>query len=166
MAASNPLDILLQHDRWATHQIIDACKKLTPEQFSQRFEMGPGSLQATITHMIGAINAWCDTLARRALRPRIEHSGIAYSPEELLGLNDQSHDELDQLAKSHPVEEMVTRMLKEKEYLLTRGAVVTHVTTHGMHHRAQCLNMLRHLGVKPLPMSSVHEWFRTVEMPQ
>ena len=24
---------------------------------------------------------------------------------------------------------------------------LVHVTTHGMHHRAQCLNMLRHLGV-------------------
>lgn len=27
------------------------------------------------------------------------------------------------------------------------GAALVHVTTHGMHHRAQCLNMLRHLGV-------------------
>jgi uncharacterized damage-inducible protein DinB len=32
------------------------------------------------------------------------------------------------------------------------------VTTHAMHHRAQCLNMLRHLGVTPLPPSSVAEW--------
>ena len=29
----------------------------------------------------------------------------------------------------------------------TLGAALVHVTTHGMHHRAQCLNMLRHLGV-------------------
>jgi uncharacterized damage-inducible protein DinB len=36
--------------------------------------------------------------------------------------------------------------------------VLTHVTTHGMHHRAQCLNMLRQLGVTPLPPSSVTEW--------
>ena len=27
-----------------------------------------------------------------------------------------------------------------------------------MHHRAQCLNMLRQLGVTPLPPSSVAEW--------
>jgi uncharacterized damage-inducible protein DinB len=27
-----------------------------------------------------------------------------------------------------------------------------------MHHRAQCLNMLRKLGVTPLPKSSVAEW--------
>jgi uncharacterized damage-inducible protein DinB len=27
------------------------------------------------------------------------------------------------------------------------GTALVHVTTHGMHHRAQCLNMLRHMGV-------------------
>jgi uncharacterized damage-inducible protein DinB len=37
------------------------------------------------------------------------------------------------------------------------------VATHGVHHRAQCLNMLRHLGVKPLPLSSVAEWSRTAD---
>jgi uncharacterized damage-inducible protein DinB len=32
-------------------------------------------------------------------------------------------------------------------YRFTVGAMLVHVTTHGMHHRAQCLNMLRRLGV-------------------
>jgi hypothetical protein len=32
-----------------------------------------------------------------------------------------------------------------------------------MHHRAQCLNMLRHIGLTPLPLSSVLEWIRTVD---
>ena len=36
--------------------------------------------------------------------------------------------------------------------------MITHIATHGMHHRAQCLNMLKHLGVNPLPKSSVAEW--------
>ena len=41
---------------------------------------------------------------------------------------------------------------------MTRGATIVHVTTHGTHHRAQCLNILRQLGVTPLPPSSVAEW--------
>jgi uncharacterized damage-inducible protein DinB len=47
--------------------------------------------------------------------------------------------------------------------LLSRGGVITHVATHGMHHRAQCLNMLRQLGVTPLPKSSVVEWMVTAD---
>jgi len=41
---------------------------------------------------------------------------------------------------------------------MTRGTVVAQVTTHGVHHRAQCLNMLRRLDITPLPPSSVAEW--------
>ena len=58
---------------------------------------------------------------------------------------------------------MVTRVREGQVIRLTRAGVITQVTTHGMHHRAQCLNMLRHLGVKPLPPSSVIEWVRAVD---
>ena len=37
--------------------------------------------------------------------------------------------------------------LAGQTHRFTLGAALVHVTTHGMHHRAQCLNMLRHLGV-------------------
>ena len=45
----------------------------------------------------------------------------------------------------------------------TRSAALLHVLTHGMHHRAQCLNMLRQLGVSPLPLSAVVEWMLMVD---
>jgi uncharacterized damage-inducible protein DinB len=44
MAESDPLQILLAHDRWATEQVLDACGRLTEEQFQRRFDIGPGSL--------------------------------------------------------------------------------------------------------------------------
>jgi uncharacterized damage-inducible protein DinB len=54
---------------------------------------------------------------------------------------------------------MVTRVTRAGQTIrLTRAAVFAQITTHGMHHRAQCLNMLRQLGVTPLPPSSVAEW--------
>ena len=37
MPTSNPTEILLAHDRWATRQILESCTKLTPEKFHQRF---------------------------------------------------------------------------------------------------------------------------------
>ncbi|HET6247222.1 MAG TPA: hypothetical protein VFE47_05925 [Tepidisphaeraceae bacterium] len=33
---SDPMEILLRHDKWATGQIIDACEKLAPAQFAQK----------------------------------------------------------------------------------------------------------------------------------
>jgi uncharacterized damage-inducible protein DinB len=161
MPASDPLDILLAHDRWATRQILNVCGKLAPEHFHRRFEMGPGSLHDTVTHMLAAMRVWADLLAGREQRERLE--GTNRSVEELRRLQDQIADDLEASARAHPLEGMVVRVRGGQSFPITRGAVLTHVATHGMHHRAQCLNMLRQLGVSPLPPSSVVEWTRMAE---
>jgi uncharacterized damage-inducible protein DinB len=159
MPSTNPLDILLAHDRWATKQVLDACSKLTPEQFHQRFEMGPGSLHDTTTHIIQAMRNWCDTLAAQEARPRLDPTEQR-TTDQLLALLDETTGDFAALARSHPVDGIVSRLLPGKTYSFSRGVVLMQVMTHGTHHRAQCLNMLRQLGVKPLPMSSVIEWIR------
>lgn len=164
MATTNPLDILLAHDRWATGLILEECAILTPEQFHQRFEIGPGSLHDTTTHMLGAMRFWGDLLADRAERPRLE--GTTNTPAELIKLHDEIAGDLEATARKHPLDHTVQRIRQGKTYIFTRGSVLTHVATHGVHHRAQCLNMLRHLGVKPLPPSSVTEWSFMEDSPQ
>jgi uncharacterized damage-inducible protein DinB len=164
MPTSNPLDILLAHDRWATTQILTACAKLTPEQFHQRFEMGPGSLHDTATHILAAMQVWGDLLAGREQRPRLE--GSKRSIADLRILLDTIADDIAASARAYPLDQIVTRVREGKTYHFTRGVVLMQVTTHAMHHRAQCLNMLRQLGVQPLPPSSVIEWCRMVDTQQ
>ena len=156
MPTSDPIEILLAQNRWATRTLIEACATLPSDQFHQRFEMGPGSLHDTITHVLAAMRGWGDMLAGREQRPRLE--GEHRTPKELLELLDEISDDLEASAGAHPTDELVTGSRGGKSYTFTRGGVLTHVTTHGMHHRAQCLNMLRRLGVDPLPPSAVVEW--------
>ncbi|MGD0540493.1 MAG: DinB family protein [Tepidisphaeraceae bacterium] len=158
---SDPLDILLAHDRWATGQILSACETLTPEQFHRRFDIGPGSLHDAATHILAAMRIWGDLLAGREERPRLE--GTTRTLAELRKLLDEIAADLAISARAHPLDQTVSRIREGKIHTYTRGAVLAHVTTHGMHHRAQCLNMLRHLGVKPLPPVSVAEWTRLVD---
>src|SRR5947207_8312794 len=101
MATSDPLDILLAHDRWATGQILDVCDKLAPEQFHRRFEMGPGSLHDTVTHMLAAMRVWADLLAGREQRERLE--GTNRSDEELSRLHDELADDLAESARARPL---------------------------------------------------------------
>lgn len=157
MPACDPLDILLRHDHWATGQIIAACEGLSSEQFHRRFEMGPGSLHDTLVHTLGAMRAWTDVLLQREMRPRPEQ-GAKQTPAELRAMLEESAAELSAVVRGKPVDQTVTRERGGTTHTFTRGAIATHVATHGMHHRAQCLNMLRHLGVSPLPKSSVTEW--------
>ncbi len=55
--------------------------------------------------------------------------------------------------------------LGDTSYRFMLGAMLVHVTTHGMHHRAQCLNMLRRLALPGtrdrLPEIDVLEWAAT-----
>jgi uncharacterized damage-inducible protein DinB len=159
MPESDPLQILLSHDRWASAGMLDVCDKLTDEQFHEPFEIGRGSVHDTLTHMAGAMRTWTDTLSGQSPRPRPETDGIRRTPEQLRELLEESWRELSAEVSRRPLGEMITRRTADGRTVdMTRGAVLVHVTTHGMHHRAQCLNMLRQLGVKPLPPSSVTEW--------
>ena len=123
--------------------------------------MGPGSLHDTVNHIIAAMRVWTDVLVGREVRPRLE--GTRRTLTELEQLAAAAATEFAAVAKAHPMDEIVVRERGGKKFPSTRGAVITQVTTHGMHHRAQCLNMLRHVGVTPLPMSSVIEWARFVD---
>ena len=159
MPESDPLAISLAHDRWATTQVLDACARLDPDPFHRRFDLGPGSLHDTLTHLVSAARTWNDTLAGRAPRPRPDGDGLSRTPGQLRELFEEAWEELATEARRRPLDELATRTLRDGRTLtLTRGAIVLHVTTHGMHHRAQCLNMLRHAGVSPLPPSGVTEW--------
>ncbi len=156
MPKYEPIKILLTHDRWATQNIIDSCAKLNSSQFHQDFQIGVGTLHHTITHIVEAMLRWSDLLAQCDPRPQLSEE--ERTPGQLSDLHQMATDEFSRLALEFPVGELVTGVRGGRSFTFTRGAVVTHVTTHGMHHRAQCLNMLRRLEVEPLPPSSVIEW--------
>ena len=48
------------------------------------------------------------------------------------------------------------------DFPFTRGVLLTHLLVHAIHHRAQCLNMLRHLNVPgvsdAIPDLDLNEW--------
>lgn len=157
MATSDPITILLQHNRWAMRGLLETCAGLSHEQFHQRFEMGCGSLHDNLRHVLGAMRGWGDMLAGREQRARIETEGEK-TPGELLALLDELADDIDASHAAHSdLSEVMTGERGGRTYSFTRGGVLTHVTTHGMHHRAQCSNMLRQLGVEAPPLAVV-EW--------
>lgn len=160
MPLSNPADILLAHDTWATERILDACAGLSDAQFHQVFKMGLGSLHDTLAHIMGAIRGWTDMLAGQPPSPRIEEAG-PYTVDQLRALLAEVAAAFNAVIDAHPLDDIATAERGGRSFAFPRGGVLTHVTTHGMHHRAQCLNMLRHLGVEPQPPSSVLQWMLT-----
>jgi uncharacterized damage-inducible protein DinB len=157
MPASDPTELLLVTNEWANRNIIDAARQLDDEQWHRTFEIGPGSLHDTILHILSAMRGWGNLLAGREQQPPLAGR---YTIDELGRMHDTLAADFANSARRHPLHEVVSGERGGRTFSFTRGAVITHVTTHGMHHRAQCLNMLRQLGVKQ-PQSAVIEWVLT-----
>src|SRR4029079_4659706 len=113
MPESDPLQILLSHDRWATVQLLHACGQLPPDQFHRRFDIGPGSLHDTLTHIIGATRSWTETLAGADARPRLETDGQRRTPEPLTPLLDEAPRELCDESRRRPLDETVSRRTRD-----------------------------------------------------
>ncbi|MGD9688510.1 MAG: DinB family protein [Phycisphaerales bacterium] len=187
--SADVVDILIASDAWGTRQLLRVCGALPGEQFHRRFEIGPGSLHDTITHMISAMRRWTDRLAERAVRapieaiaarPDLKGDARQRTPAELLALLDEAERDLlatmRALASAQGLGGMVTLEWpgakgEVKVYRFTCAAVIAHVATHGYHHRAQCLNMLRQLGApvpgvtSGYPELSAVDWQSEVESP-
>lgn len=153
---TDPHAVLFAHDRWANAQLYAACEALTPDQFTQPFDMGTGSIRNNLVHNLGAMQGWTDVLNETESRPRLEES--EYTLEQIRDLHDPICDDFEAAALRRPFDTVINRKRGEHSYTFTVGGIITHVTTHSVHHRAQCLNMLRQLGVEKLPMSSIMEW--------
>lgn len=153
------LDRLLGHDSWTTRQLLDLAGTLSEEQLDQVFDIGHRTVRKTFNHIVWNIECWTDLMKARTVRARPDSkatfASLAQRHEaasaEFLGFareitNQNRLDEkfLDSLDKPP----------KEKSF----GGAIVHLATHGMHHRAQLLVMLRRLGVKELPEGDALSW--------
>jgi uncharacterized damage-inducible protein DinB len=145
-----PIDVLLKHDEWATRRILEISLALSDDEFDQAFGIGPGSLRATLLHILTRYSFWADTIAER---------GASEKPARpRLGLRSSARAMLDALApaaadfRSVANEAMrsgahaIVKPAWSRVPVITKGAAIVHMCTHAMHHRAQCLIMLRRLG--------------------
>lgn len=182
--ASDGFEILLAHNRWGNEAILEACRGLTQEQFHRKFPIGVGErggLHLTMTHVISAMGRWADRIrqiapGRAALEPMSfvvpgmpPADARDRTVDELLAINAQNSNDLgDAIEKSRAIglgkvfEVPFPTPQGLQTVQLTRAAALTHVLTHGYYHRAQAMNMLKHLGVPGvsdnLPKTSVTEW--------
>src|SRR5215212_3278948 len=57
------LDLLVDHDRWATARLLEASGGLTEAQWDREFDVGHRTLRETFGHMIFNVPFWTAFLA-------------------------------------------------------------------------------------------------------
>src|SRR5690349_13120004 len=64
------LDRLLEHDRWATTQLLELCRGLTDAQLDQPFDVGHRTLRATLDHQIPNLDFWTGLMTGQPVEER------------------------------------------------------------------------------------------------
>ncbi len=149
------------YDNWAFGTIFDIFSTMSDTQLDRELNMGMGSLRKNLQHMLDANRWWLANWKQDGSPfPRGE---AARSLEEMRAQFD------DIVSRRATFVNSLDAQSASRIVSVTAGGPITcfRVTEsliqlfgHGTHHRAQCLNMARQLGVQPLQLDLV-QWLRT-----
>lgn len=153
------LERLLGHDSWTTCQLLNLAGTLGESQLDQDFDIGHRTVRRTLDHLIWNIECWTDLMKENEVRSRP-------APNQSLALMKERHDvassEFVEFARNvvdqDRLDETFWDTLDNPPQEKSLGGVIVHLVTHGMHHRAQLLFMLRRLGVENVPEGDVMSW--------
>jgi uncharacterized damage-inducible protein DinB len=156
------LERLLRHDAWTTRSLLALSSDLTDAELDREFDIGHRSLRRTFVHIIANMECWCDLMAANPQRwsaqtapPAKTLSGLTNRldvvAEQLLALGTSVEDQ-------NREDDFFVDYLDDPPSRKPLGAGLLHIATHGMHHRAQCLYIMRQLGVKGLIEGDALSW--------
>ena len=158
------LERLLRHDAWTTRTMLQASSELSDAALDREFDIGHRTLRRTFAHLVSNMECWCDLMCGWPQRS-VSHESVRQDTiaglvkrleqvsQELLALG------LD-VATQRREEEVFVDYVAVPHRKKPLGAGFVHIATHGMHHRAQCIYMMRQLGVQNLIEGDALSWER------
>lgn len=158
---------LHEHRAWVNLKLLDAADRLNDEALHRPLAIGQGSVWKSVVHMYAAEFTWLAALGGdeqpvvpgdlpTKLPGNQEAGGGIGSLDELrstwLAVEDRWRAHLKQLAADQLEQLVAKRVSSSGQRLSTRRLdILLHVCTHAHYTAAQTVNMLRQLGVTPLP---------------
>lgn len=169
MDAVSVIRRLHQHRNWVNEKLLAACESLTEEQLRQPFAIGQGSVWQSLLHLYAAEYVWLETLLGDE-QPLVPGDLPGKLPGNQLGdatirsfadlceewrkLATRWQQYLSQLS-TESLSDWVYKTSTSSGYgqrsATKRSDILLHLCTHSQYTVAQVVNMLRQLGIQPLP---------------
>ncbi len=144
----NLLDRLLDHDHWATTQLLDLSRGLTDEQIDQPFDIGHRTVRATFGHMIPNVEFWTSSMVKKPVPYEPAHASV----DDMLARHERSYATFAGLARTLRDEQRFDDTFGDHfDEQMTFGGGVLHVILHNEDHRTEVLHIHQRLGVPDLP---------------
>lgn len=138
------LDRLLDHDQWATEQVLDKAGTLTAEQLDTEFDIGHRTVRNTIDHILGAREGWTALMTRTPPPDHPDERPIAYQA----GRFARAHEAFAEVARRVRDENRLDDTFKDFYGIdATYGSAILMNILHSEGHRNECVHMLERLGL-------------------
>lgn len=146
------------HD-WANAQVLQVLEDAGDELWDQAFDMGQGSIRKTLTHLLDA-ELWWQTnwIGAAAAWKNSSHLGLSELNATWQQLREQRTAMIDK-CDDQMAQQVLTVVASGPRLQVRRIESMIQLCGHGTYHRAQVVNMLRHVGLKP-PAIDVMVWCR------
>jgi uncharacterized damage-inducible protein DinB len=143
----------IDHSAWALRELISIARMLPATKIEEDLGIGPGSLRENIAHTIECMFFFADNFAGLEYVEPKEFAVDSRTCDGLSRLLDSAHAKL-RLAMLRTCErgfDETVHWPNAESGTMPAAAAVAQVFDHSTLHRAQCVNMLKRLGVMPVP---------------
>jgi len=150
---------LFAFNRWANAKMLDACRKLSPEQYVAEPAPGWASVRFTVWHIAVVTDGWLGTLANDPDDSRPTEAELA-TPDDAGRLLHRAYRRFDELLPTLTTERLAapaTIKRRGRTVTLPPWAVLRHVVNHTTYHRGQVASKLKRFGVQQ-PESDFIYW--------
>ena len=155
---------LFAFNRWANAKMLDACRKLTAEQYTAEPEPGWSSVRATVFHIALVTELWLRGLAGDPddTIPTESETATVEDAERLL---DRAYRRFDELLPTLTPERLATPITLRRggrSATLPPWALLRHVVNHTTYHRGQVASKLKRFGIQQAETDLVYWVFEQV----
>src|ERR1700730_17237043 len=150
---------LFAYDRWANRRVLDACRKLTAEQYGAEPVPGCSSVRSTISHIALATEFNLRTLASDP-DDRIPTEADLATVDDVAQLLERAYRRFEELRPTLTPERLNTVLTLRavgRTFTLPRWAILRHIVNHSSYHRGQNASKLKRFGIEQ-PITDFFWW--------
>ena len=141
---------LYAFNRWAERKMLDACRKLSPEQYAAEPVPGWSSIRSSIVHIANATEGWIRALNREEVPSRATEDDLP-TVDDVERRLEPVYAILDAVLPGLTPEQLTTPRTfssRRGSIVLPPWTVLRHVVNHATYHRGQVASKLKRLGVE------------------
>ena len=141
---------LFAYDRWANTKVLDACRKLTAEQYVAEPVPGWSSVRSTVYHIALATEFNLRTLAGDPDAPFPAEADLT-TVDDVAHLLERAYRRFEELRPTLAPEWLDTVLTLHaigRTFSLPRWAILRHIVNHSSYHRGQIASKLKRFGIE------------------